>query len=416
LLSDTRDNELKREKERLTNLIKALEEVIRKQKIARAQVEAGRMGKKPLIDSQKKVTKSTEDIARAMAKKDGDKNDARKGDPKKSEGSKSDSKGEPKKGEGSKSDSKAQKSQGQQGQPGPSSKPGDKKNDKPMPPDGDDKMPPDGYPGRKQVQDANEYQKQAEKELDKDNRDDASKQQDKALKELEAARKKLEEILRQLREEELERLLAHLEARCQRMLQMQIEVRDGTVRVFRAIEETPDKKAGRVEEQKAIQLSDREQQIVDEATKAINLLQAEGSAVAFPEVFLQVREDMRHVVRRLGKADVGTVTQVIENDIIATLKEMIEALKKAQKQMQANKGQSQPNPKPPNQKLIDLIAELKMIRSLQVRINSRTKVYAEKYQGEQAAEPDIQKELTDLAGRQLKVTEVTDNIYREKNK
>jgi len=109
------------------------------------------------------------------------------------------------------------------------------------------------------------------------------------------------------------------------------------------------------------------------------------------------------------------VTQIIEQDIINTLKEMIEALKKAQQQIQANRSQGTPNPNP-NQKLIDLLAELKMIRSLQIRVNSRTKVYGEKYQGEQAAEPDIVKELGDLAQRQQKIFEVTDNIYRGKNK
>jgi hypothetical protein len=199
------------------------------------------------------------------------------------------------------------------------------------------------------------------------------------------------------------------------MLQMQIEVRDGTVRVFRAIEENVDKKPNRANEQKSLQLSDREQKIVDEATLAIQMLEAEGSAVAFPEVFIQIREDMRHVTRRLSKADVGTVTQVIEEDIINTLKEMIDALKKAQQQMQANKSNGQSNPNQ-NQKLLDLLAELKMIRAMQVRVNSRTKVYGEKYQGEQADEDGIQKELKDLAGRQQKIFEVTDNIYRGKNK
>jgi len=71
LLADNRDDELKREKKRLQDLIKALEEVIRKQKIVRAQTEAGKSEKEPLVDSQKKVTKNTADIAKAMGDKDG---------------------------------------------------------------------------------------------------------------------------------------------------------------------------------------------------------------------------------------------------------------------------------------------------------------------------------------------------------
>ena len=427
LQADTRDDELKREKKRLMDLIKALEEVIRKQKVVRAQTEAGKMEKNPLVDSQKKVTKNTADIARAMGKdgKAGDASEAKKSDAKGEGKGKGDGKGKGEgkgqgegkgKGEGEgKGDGKGKGEGSGSAQQGSSAKKGDGKPQPPSPGGDDNKQQTPGLPGRQQIQDANKYQKQAEDELEKEDRAEASKDQDKALKELEEARKKLEEILRQLREEELERLLAALEARCRHMLAMQIEVRDGTVRVFKAIEENADKKPTRANEQRALQLSDREQQIVDEATAAIKLLEAEGSAVAFPEVFIQLREDMRHVTRRLGKADVGTVTQVIEDDIIQTLKEMIEALKKAQQQMQANRSNPNPNPNQ-NQKLLDLLAELKMIRSMQVRVNSRTKVYGEKYQGEQAADEGIQKELADLAVRQQKIFDVTDNIYRGKNK
>jgi hypothetical protein len=396
LMADARDDELKKEKKRIEDLLKALDEVIRKQKVVRAQTEAGKAEKGHLVGDQKKVTEKTGDIGKAMDKaKEGEAKDPSDGKGKGSEAK------DPSDGKG--------KGQGQ------GDKPGDKP---PMPNPGGNQPKQEGMPGRKQIQDANDYQKKAEDGLEKNDRDNASKNQDKALKELEEARKKLEEILRQLREEELERLLAALEARCQKMLQMQIEVRDGTVRVFKSIDETDDKKPTRSHEQKALQLSDREQQIVDEASKAIQILEAEGPAVAFHEQFLQVREDMRHVARRLGKADVGTVTQYIEEEIIAVLREMIDALKKAQKQLQENRNnpnQNQQNPNQ-NQKLLDQIAELKMIRSMQLRVNSRTKVYGDKYQGEQTAEPDIQKELMDLAMRQQKIYDVTENIYKGKNK
>jgi hypothetical protein len=396
LLADSRTDELKKEKKRIEDLLKALDKVIRDQKVVRAQTESGKVEKNPLKGSQEKVTKNTAEIGKSM-------DDAKKGDPK--EGS-----------DKSKGDKDPSKSQGQdQGQPSSG-----KKDDKPpMPnpnPSGEQQPNQEGMPGRKQIQDANDYQKKAEEELDKDKRNEASKNQDKALQELEEARKKLEEILRQLREEELERLLAALEARCQKMLQMQIEVRDGTVRVAKAIDDNADKRPTRANEQKSLQLSDREQQIVDEASKAIQMLEAEGSAVAFYEQFLQVRDDMRHVTRRLGKIDAGSVTLAIEEDIIAVLKEMIEALKKAQKQLQENRSNpSQSNPSQ-NQKLLDQIAELKMIRSMQLRVNSRTRMYGEKYPGEQASDADIQRELSDLATRQQKIYDVTENIYKGKNK
>src|SRR5262249_40010925 len=153
-----------------------------------------------------------------------------------------------------------------------------------------------------------------------------------------------------------------------------------------------DKKPTRANEQKAVQLSDREAEIVKECGQARALVKDEGSAVAFAEVFDQVFGDMVNVQRRLGRADVYKVTQTIEEDIIATPKERIEALKKARPENAANKGQPPPPGPPPPQRLIDLLAELKMIRSMQIRVNGRTKTYATQYTGEQADDPDIQKE------------------------
>ncbi len=128
-----------------------------------------------------------------------------------------------------------------------------------------------------------------------------------------------------------------------------------------------------------------------EADSALALLREEGSAVAFPEAVEQMREDMDQVVVRLGQADVGDMTQSIEEDIIAALEEMIESLQKAQQdlekqkqQQQQQEGQSQDPP------LIDNLAELKMIRSLQMRINMRTKRLARLVEGEigQADKPE----------------------------
>jgi hypothetical protein len=388
LMADNRDDFLKNEIKRLMELIKQLDRVIREQKVARAKTESGKVDKDNLGKEQKKVGDDTEKIAKAMDK---DKDKDGKGN----------------KGKGEPSDSKG-KGQGQgQGQPGEKGKPKD------SPPQDNPNQPPDGSPGKKQVQDANKYQRQAEDDIKKDDKNDASKKQSDAIAKLEEARRKLEEILRQLREEEIERLLAKLEQRCRFMLAIQIEVYEGTVRVDKAIGTNPDKKASRAEEQRALQLSDREEVIVLEANKAIQILEAEGTAVAFPQMFEQVRDDAKNVARRLSKADVGTVTQVIEQDIIAALKDMIEALKKAQQNLKSQ-GESKPG-QPQNQKLIDLLAELKMIRAMQIRVNSRTKVYGQQYKGEQASEPDIQKELGELAQRQLKIFDVTNNIAKGKN-
>src|SRR5207302_4876270 len=146
-----------------------------------------------------------------------------------------------------------------------------------------------------------------------------------------------------------------LQARCEKMLAMQTLVLSGTEGIFKVVEAVADKQPTRQNKLDSLKLSDNEKDIVIEANKAIEMLEAEGSAVAFPEVFQQVRQDMMHVQRRLEITDVGVVTQAIEKDIIETLKEMIEALKKARQEMEAQKSppSAGPPPGPRDQKLLD---------------------------------------------------------------
>ena len=73
--------------------------------------------------------------------------------------------------------------------------------------------------------------REAEKKLKEAQRKDAVEKQEEAIRELEQAKADLEEILRQIREEEMERHAGMLEARFRKMLQMQREVYEGTVRL-----------------------------------------------------------------------------------------------------------------------------------------------------------------------------------------
>jgi len=359
--------------------------------------------------------------------KEGQNKDGQKGDGK----GKADGKGEGKGQQGqSKSGNPSQGGQakGQQGQQQPG---GNKSNNQQQQPPGN-QQPAENTPGKKQIQDAKEEMKKAEDKIAKGENDKASDEQSKAIEDLEAARKKLEELLKQLREEEIERLLAALQQQCEKMLALQIEVHAGTVDVAKAIADNRDKKPARADEQKSLDLSEHEDVIVALASKAKGLLETEGSAIAFPEVFGELEKDMMNVSRRLRKTDAGQVTQTIENDIIDTLKEMIEALKKARENNNSKQKPQQAGQQgqPQDQKLVDILAELRMIRSMEVRVYNRTKTYSEVYpELEQApAAGDVKTaeerekaervltELKDLADRQQKILEITDNIAKGKNR
>jgi hypothetical protein len=119
------------------------------------------------------------------------------------------------------------------------------------------------------------------------------------------------------------------------------------------------------------------------------------------------------VQRRLTNSVVDKDTQIIEENIIAMLKDMVEALKKAQKEMEPKppmEGKPPMESKPQNQKLIDLIAELKLIKSMQEQVNKRTKMYGDKEPAKQAADALIQAELKQISARQAKLQEMIEKI------
>jgi hypothetical protein len=280
-----------------------------------------------------------------------------------------------------------------------------------------DKPGVDRLPGKDLVRKAVQDETSAGTSITADNRVTAAGHQTQAIDKLMQVRDALIKLLKQLHDDEVKAILASLQARCERMLQMQIEVRDGTVDVARTIGANADQKPTRVDHQKSLGLSGREGEIAAEAKTAIAMVEEEGSAVAFLEVFRQLSQDMQSVQRRLGKTDVGTLTQNIEQDIIDTLKEMIAALKEAQRPQPPNPNPPTPpnDPRPPQDgRLLKLISELKLIRSMQLKINKRTESLGR--DEPQSSDAETRRDLRELAERQGKIQQVTRDIAVEKNK
>ncbi|QVL34717.1 hypothetical protein KIH39_12650 [Telmatocola sphagniphila] len=389
LLSDDELARIKEEKERLEKQLAELKGLLRDQKQLRAMNESDRADKKRLSKDQDQVAKKTDELAKKMG----------------AESKPSDAKpkpGDPKPGDPKPGDPKPS----QPGQP----KDGDPKPGQPSPP----KNQPPKSPGADQVQKAVPDQQDATKKLGEEKKEDAAKKQTEAIDKLTKAQEELEKRLKQLREEELKRILAALEARCNKMLTMQIDVYENTKIIQQIVLKNADRKPTKLEFQKAQQQSDKESDIIAEADKVLEILKAEGSAVAFPDVFEEVRRDMISVKERLRKGITDDKTQLIEEDIIAALKEIIAALKK--QQQEGSSGSGGGGGSPSDQKLLNELAELKLIRSLQVRVNERTKAYSRKFEGEQADDEVIRKDLHDLAEKQEKIWTMTKNMATGKNK
>ena len=296
--------------------------------------------------------------------------------------------------------------------------------------DPSDQPPQPSYPGRKRIQAAEQKMREAQKKLQEAKRDAAIKDQEEARRQLELAKAELEEILRQLREEEIERTLAMLESRFKKMLEMQIKVYDKTKDIYEdAVTGTSGEesieapKLSSEQTIRAAKLGSQERAIVFEADKALALLREEGSSVAFPEATAQVRDSMNQVATHLAKADVGLMTQEIEEEIIEALNEMIEALKKAQRDKEKNpRPPGRPPPgEPEDPPLVDALGELRLIRSMQMRVNRRTKRYARLLEDQddpkgQAIRNELVEALKRLSEHEARIHRVTRDIVLEKNK
>ncbi|MDE0866882.1 MAG: hypothetical protein OSA98_24145, partial [Rubripirellula sp.] len=266
-----------------------------------------------------------------------------------------------------------------------------------------------------QLKKAIENMKQAEKELEDAKREQATEKQRDAEDNLRAAIDRLEQILRQLREEELLRELAKLEARLRKMAVMQSKVLDDTV----TLAATPQEQRNRQTDLKSGDLAFSEKKITLEADRAMLLLREEGSSIAFPEVVSQIRADTATVSDRLGQTKIDAVTQGIQQDILAALDEMITALQKAQrdmeqKQQQQQQGQQQQSGQG-EQPLVEALAELKLIRTMETRIKSTTDRYSSLLESGSSTVEDVLPLLQNLSARQNRLYRITRDLVLKRN-
>ena len=330
--------------------------------------------------------------------------------------------GEPQQGEGTpKGEAKTESGEGEKGgstKPSPGGEPaegqgsgesGEDGNKPEPPPDGDDESSR-AKRTQNRLEAAAERMKKAEEEIEKAKRRNARQEQEKAIEELETARAELEEILRQMREQEVERLLVQLETRLRAMLRAEKAVLAAAERI--AAEPTADRERER--ELEAARLGREQTAIGADAVKALTLVRDDGSAVAIPEALEQVRDDATQAAARLGRGDVGGTTRGIIQDIVASLEEMVAALEKAQRdQQQQQKGAAGGRPaEPGEQPLVDKLSELKMIRSLQMRVNTRTRRFSQVLGegAEQAEEPELLDAVRRLSDRQRKIERAAHDI------
>jgi hypothetical protein len=456
LLQEDRDRQIESERQRISKYLAELNKIIRQQRGIKARTaggdeeqqlgedqerasdKTGELGSqiqetelKPKSgDEQAEGKESKDSPSESGEPKDGEKpsengeqkpGDSEMKDPseqgKPKDGEPSESKDSPfgdsqpsdsKPSEGQPSQSKPSQSKPSQGQPSEGGQPSESE-----PQESSEQSQSPSERAVEKLKKAQQRMQQAQERLKEAQRKEAVEEQEAALRELEQAKAELEKILRQLREEEMERLLVLLEARLRKMLEMQNQVYDETKKLDKSAESVPQHEL----EIASASLSRQEDQIAGEADRALMLLREDGSSVAFPEALQQAREDMRTVSDRLKRVKTEKITQALEEDIIATLEETLAALQKALKDLRDKKSQPQQGGggEPGEQALVDQLAELRMIRALQERVNKRTLFYDEILEGQQAADPELLESLDDLARRQEQIYRATHDLDQGTN-
>ena len=229
-------------------------------------------------------------------------------------------------------------------------------------------------PIQQAMQQALNRMEQAEQQLRQAQRDESLTEQEDAIAQLQLAKEELEKILRQLREEELLQTLEKLEARFKRMLQQEQAIRSQTDRL---INEAPDERQTKI---RADRLAIEQHSVIEDAESALLILREDGTAQAMVESLLQARFDMVDVKSRLEQTKLDAVTLRIEDAVIESLQEMLDAVQAAiaearERQENEEHQQAQQQSQSGEEPLIQPIAELRMIRSMQRRVNERTARY-----------------------------------------
>jgi len=419
LLQEDRDRQIESQRKRIGKYLAELKKLIRLQRGIKARTDGGDQTK-PLTEDQKRLAKATDKLreqieategspksASAPSNAAGESDGKPDGQPSQ-ENPKDDSPKQPDKGSPEQSDQGQPSQGGTPGQPSKSSGQGQPGSGQPS--ESESESP--SQRATQRLQKAQQRMQEALKQLEKTQREGAVKQQEKALRELQQAKAELERILRQLREEELERMLVLLEARFRKMLNAQIEVYEQTQKLDASQAQAPTHEV----EIASGRLSRKEGQIVRDADRALILLREDGTSVAFPEALEQAREDMQAVVGRLGEVKLGMLTQGLEEDIIMALEETLAALQKALKNIRQQRARQQSAGGPPGeQSLVDQLAELRMIRALQARVNRRTQRYSKLIEGGQALKAELLEALNRLSLRQERIFQATHDLHTGQN-
>ena len=118
----------------------------------------------------------------------------------------------------------------------------------------------------------------------------------------------------------------------------------------------------------------------------------------------------------LQESNVGDLPQAVQTDILESLKQLIEATQQEMQEMQDEKRQQESQSQPSQQKpgLVKLMAEIRMLRTLQLQVNRRTKQLDELLKPASAEQQtELRTQIRVLAARQQRLIETAQELAKQ---
>lgn len=261
-------------------------------------------------------------------------------------------------------------------------------------------------PGSQNLQQAQQEMNKAAESLGQKSPGDATPKQDKAIENLQAAQQDIEKALEELRKEERAETLRDLEARIRDMLTKQKPINEQTI----ALDGTGEQNFKRAEHLLLADLSTQQRTLSEKAATCLHILDEDASTIAFPHIMEQLVDDMNNSADRLADYSVGPITQTVQAEIIDALEQLLEAVKKMQEENENQQGQAQQQQQQSSPPLLPASAELKLLRSSQLRINNRTGVIAAQMEKGTEEKSAAARSLVKLSERQVQTADIAREI------
>jgi hypothetical protein len=225
------------------------------------------------------------------------------------------------------------------------------------------------------AEEAADASRKAQRAMEQGDTDETQKQQDKARQKLEEATEQLEEEKDRYQDLRQEELLFKMKDELTAFMEKQRPITEAIKQIQQV---SGNSKLSRPARRKVNGLGEEEQGLAGKVEFLVNALSEEGNLV-YRSVLNANLEDLREVARRLAgrSPDVGSFTTLLQDDVEQRTLKLLDALAKELKrrneerqQQQQDEQSSQPESKnkfnKQRQKLVSLIAELEMLKNLDI--------------------------------------------------